>query len=371
MVTTMNAAKQPLIGVGLIGYGYAGKTFHAPLVGATEGFSLATIASSRAADVLNDLPGVSVDDDPARVIARDDIDLIVIATPNDTHAPLARLAIEAGKHVVIDKPFAIDMDEARSLIASADEKGVLLAVFHNRRWDSDFMAVRDALRNGAIGEARHFESHFDRFRPVVRDRWRERAGRGAGIWFDLGPHLADQALSLFGLPDRIQADLAQQRAGAMADDWAHAVLHYGETRVILHAGMLVAGGSPRFIVHGERGTLLKRLPDRQEAQLLAGMAPGALGWGADDDALIVFDAEGHERLLPARPGDQRRFYAGVRDAILGRGSNPVPPIDALAVMGVIEAGATSARTQAAVALPLTDDEVSRWRSVDRRKQWSA
>jgi predicted dehydrogenase len=365
MVTATGDAKASQLCVGLIGYGYAGKTFHAPLVSATEGFALKAVASSRTSDVLNDHPGASVDDEPMRVIARDDIDLIVIATPNDTHAPLARLAIEAGKHVVIDKPFALDMDEARSLIAFAAEKGVLLSVFHNRRWDSDFLTVRDALRSGVIGEARHFESHFDRFRPVVRDRWRERAGRGAGVWFDLGPHLADQALLLFGLPDRIQADLARQRSGAMADDWAHAILHYGEARVILHAGMLVAGGSPRFIIHGERGTMLKRFSDCQEAQLLAGMAPGASGWGVDDDALIVFNAEGHEQFFPAKPGDQRLFYAGVRDAILGRGPNPVSPIEALAVMAIIEAGATSAREQAAVPLALSDDEILRWRSLDR------
>lgn len=358
-------APQP-VNVGLVGYGYAGKTFHAPLVAATEGLSLVAIVSSRADDVRINYPGMSVEANPARLIARKDVDVVVIATPNDTHAPLARIAVEAGKHVVIDKPFALDMTEARSLIALADDKGVLLSVFHNRRWDSDFLTVRDALAAGMIGQARHFESHIDRFRPVVRDRWRERAGKGAGVWFDLGPHLADQALLLFGLPDRLQVDLATQRPGAVVDDWAHAILFYGETRVILHAGMLVAGGSPRFVVHGEGGTLLKRLPDRQEAQLIAGIMPGAAGWGTDDDALIVFDAQGHERLVPATPGDQRRFYAGMRDAILGREPNPVPAIEALAVMAVIEAGASSSHQQTAIPLPLTGKEVAHWRTSAQR-----
>lgn len=303
---------------------------------------------------------MSVEGDPAALIARDDIDLVVVATPNATHAPLARAAIMAGKHVVIDKPFALDLIEARALIALAEQRGVLLSVFHNRRWDSDFLTVRRAIDAGLVGTASHVESRFDRFRPEVRDRWRERAGPGGGIWFDLGPHLVDQALLLFGLPDRVQVDLAVQRRGAVADDWAHAVLSYGERRVVLHAGMLVAGGTSRFVVHGDGGSLVKRFGDPQEAQLVAGLRPGTPGWGIDDDPLVVVDRDGRERRVAATPGEQRRYYAGIRDALAGSAPNPVRPVEALAVMAIIAGGVMSARSGTAVPVPLTHEEERAW-----------
>lgn len=329
--------------VGLIGYGYAGKTFHAPLIVATPGLHLAAVASSGATKVHADWPQVDVVADAQTLIARGDIDLIVVASPNDTHAPLARAALRAGKHVVVDKPFALDLDEARGVIAAARDNDRLLSVFHNRRWDSDFLGVRQAIAGGVLGRVSHFESHIDRFRPEVRARWREGVGPGAGLWFDLGPHLVDQALLLFGLPERVHANLARQRAGALSDDWAHVVLDYRDgLRAILHAGMLVAGGSARFVVHGERGSLVKREADRQEAQLKAGLVPGAAAWGADPDAMLHFDGAS-QRAIPTPPGDQRQYYLGIERALRGRGANPVPPEQALAVMSVLEAAQRSAR----------------------------
>lgn len=342
--------------VGLIGYGFSGKTFHAPLIGAVPGLSLCAVVSRDAAKVNADLPDAVVYADPAAMLTADDIDLVVIATPNDTHAPLARAAIEAGKHVVIDKPFTLDLAEARALVALAEHRGVILSVFHNRRWDSDFLGVRRAIEDGLIGTVSHFESHFDRFRPAVRDRWREHDVAGGGIWFDLGPHLVDQAVQLFGLPDRVQASLAKQRSGAVADDWAHVVLSYGERRVVLHAGMLVGGGTHRFTVHGDAGSIVKHAIDRQEAQLLAGMVPGAPGWGDDPDPLVFHDGTAPPREIATLPGDQRRYYSGIADAINGTGANPVPPIEALWVMAIVEAAVQSSQTQASVALSLTDEE---------------
>lgn len=349
--------------VALIGYGYAGKTFHAPLLNAEPGLALTLVASRDAARVHVDLPHIAVTPDPLAAAADDAIDLVVIAAPNHAHAPIARAALAAGKHVVIDKPFTLDLAEARELIGLAERHDRLLSVFHNRRWDSDFLSVAQAIRQGAFGTVTHFESHFDRFRPAVRDRWREAGGAGSGIWFDLGPHLVDQALLLFGLPTRVQADLARQRSGALADDWAHAVLDYGDARVILHAGMLVAGGVARFTVHGDCGSLVKVLPDQQEQQLLAGMRPGAPGWGADDDAMIAYDAGGAERLLPAVPGDQRRYYAGIAAALGGTAPNPVRPIEAVAVMAVLAAATQSAVERRTVAPDLTDAERRAFASV--------
>lgn len=347
--------------VGLIGYGYAGKTFHAPLIQAIPGLALGAVASSDAAKVHRDLPQIEVTADPSQLIASEAIELIVIATPNATHAALASEALRAGKHVVVDKPFTLSMTEARALMALANHNGRLLSVFQNRRWASDFLAVKQAIERGTVGTVRHFESHFDRYRPSVRARWREQAVPGAGIWYDLGPHLIDQALQLFGLPRRVMATLAIQRPGGAVDDWAHVLLDYDGTQVILHASMLVAGGGTRFIVHGDRGSLLKTGSDRQESQLLAGMPPGAAGWGEDPDELQVFEGEAPPHRIRPPPGDYRRYYAGIRDAIAGRAPNPVSPAQALAVMAVLDAAITSNHERREITLPLTEAERAGWR----------
>jgi predicted dehydrogenase len=346
--------------VGLIGYGFAGKTFHAPLIRATAGLDLVAVASRDPAKVHVDLGEVAVVNDPLALARSDAVDLVVIASPNASHAPLAAAALAAGKHVVVDKPFTLDLDEARALATLAQQRGTTLSVFHNRRWDSDFLTIRAALEEGAVGRVAHFESHIDRFRPQVRDRWRETAGPGAGLWFDLGPHLADQALQLFGLPDRVQADLALQRDGAQTDDWAHVVLHYGAMRVILHASVLAAGGHRRFVVHGDRGTLVKPSGDVQEAQLIAGMAPGAPGWGIDPDPLLLFDGTGGRVTRDATPGDQRAYYLQVAAAIREDAPNPVTPLQAIAVIAVIEAAFASARSGSVATLDLANQERAGW-----------
>lgn len=349
--------------VALIGYGFAGKTFHAPLIRSVPGLALSTVVSRDAGKVRADLPDVDVVADAADVFANPELDIVVIASPNDTHAPLARAALEAGKHVVVDKPFALDLAQARELAAVAARQARVLSVFQNRRWDSDFLGVRQVMSQGVLGEVRHFESHIDRFRPQVRARWREQAGAGSGLWYDLGPHLVDQVLCLFGLPDRVWASLATQREGGEVTDWAHVVLEYGARRVILHAGMLVAGGSARFTVHGTQGSLVKANIDQQEAQLIAGVRPGDEEWGHDPDDLVLYDGHGQATRVPAPRGDQSRYYAAFRDAVLGRGANPVTPRQAITVMAVIEAAIASAAQGRAIALELDAEERSAWQSA--------
>lgn len=346
----------PPIRVGLIGYGYSGRTFHVPLIRSVPGLELRLVGSSDPSKVHADLPGMTVVADPVAVATSDAVDLVVVATPNQTHSPLAKAALEVGKHVVVDKPFTLDLAEARSLAGIATRQGRLLSVFHNRRWDSDYLTVRKAIADGIVGDVRHFESHFDRFRPEVRDRWREGAGPGGGIWYDLGPHLVDQALQLFGLPDRVTANFARLRSGAKADDWAHVVMDYPLMRVVLHASMLVAGGSPRFLIHGDAGSVIKRQADTQEGQLLAGMAPGSPGWGRDPDALVIHGGGGTVGRMPAVDGDQRRFYRDVVEAIADGRIDPSPASDAVAVMACIEAAMISARTATASGLPFTAKE---------------
>ncbi|WP_343645094.1 oxidoreductase [Enterobacter sp.] len=343
------------INVALIGYGFVGKTFHAPLIGSVDGLTLAVVSSRDEEKVKRDLPDVLVVATPEEAIVHPDVDLVVIASPNATHAPLATLALNAGKHVVVDKPFTLDMQEARDLIALADEKQRLLSVFHNRRWDSDFLGVKQVIEQGTIGQVKHFESHIDRFRPEVRVRWREQNVPGSGLWFDLGPHLIDQALQLFGLPQSVQGNIATLRAGAEINDWAHVVLNYPQHKVVLHCSMLVAGGTSRFAVHGDKASVVKARIDRQEAQLLAGVTPGSAGWGEDDD-MVLFDADGETTRLKTPNGDQRQYYIGVRDALTGKIQNPVHPVEALAVMAVLEAAVKSSETGLTQALELRPDE---------------
>lgn len=357
----MPNASSPLR-VALVGYGFAGKTFHAPLIRAVPALSLAVVVSGDAAKVHADLPEVKVVGELATALADPALDVVVIASPNHTHAPLARQALEAGKHVVVDKPFALDLHEARELAELAQRVGRQLSVFQNRRWDSDFLGVQQAIAEGRLGDVVHFESHIDRYRPQVRARWREQPGAGSGLWYDLGPHLVDQALCLFGLPDRVWASLATQRDGGEVTDWAHVLLEYGQRRVILHAGMLVAGGTARFTVHGTLGSLVKRRIDPQEAQLIAGVRPGDAGWGEDADALVFHDGQGDTQHWPAPRGDQSRYYAAFAEAVRGQGANPVTPAQALAVMAVIEAAMASSAQGKAVPLAWTHMEAAAWSS---------
>ena len=344
----MNAFSRP-IRVALIGYGYAARTFHAPLIDAVPGLSLELVASSRPGEVRAERPDVEIEGDPMEAVVDRDIDLVVIATPNDTHFSLAQAALRVGKHVVVDKPLTPSLSEARALRATAEAQGRLLSVFHNRRWDSDFLSVRQAMHEGLIGEVRHFESRIERFRPQVRDRWREQPGPAAGVWWDLGPHMVDQALALFGWPDTVQANLARQRNGATTEDWAHVVLGFGAIRAVLHAGMLAAIPGPRFVVHGTRGSMVKAQPDPQEQQLIAGLRPGDRQWGMDPDPLQWRRGDGPTETRTAIPGDQSRFYVELAEAIVGQGPNPVPPTEAIRVMAVMEAAMLSATDGRAVA----------------------
>ncbi len=343
---------QPRLKVGLIGYGYAGKTFHAPLISAVPELELAAVASSDAARVHADWPGVTVHAAPAELIVRDDLDLVVIATPNDTHHPLARAALLAGRNVVVDKPFTVALDDARELVALARKRRRLLSVFHNRRWDGDFMTLRQLVADGALGRVVEMSSRHDRYRPEVRQRWRESAGQGAGLWFDIGPHLIDQALQLFGRPRAIALQRDLTRDGALADDWFHASLRYDRLHVQLHAGMLVAAGAPRFAVHGTRASFVKDGFDAQEDALKAGVRPTwppQADWGVDLGRAsrvtrVSGAGDGSAIVEPValQHGAHQAYFAAIAAAIRNEAPNPVPPEEALAVMALLELGIRSA-----------------------------
>ncbi|XTZ36657.1 oxidoreductase [Salmonella enterica] len=342
-----------LIRVGLIGYGYASKTFHAPLIAGTAGMELTAISSSDETKVKADWPAVPVVSEPKHLFNNPQIDLVVIPTPNDTHFPLAKAALEADKHVVVDKPFTVTLSQARELDALARSYGRVLSVFHNRRWDSDFLTLKALLADGALGEVTYFESHFDRFRPQVRNRWREQGGPGSGIWYDLAPHLLDQAVNLFGLPVSLTVDLAQLRPGAQATDYFHAILAYPQRRVVLHGTMLAAAESARYIVHGTRGSFVKYGLDPQEDCLKNGARLPQEDWGYDMRDGVLTRVEGEERVEEtwlSLPGNYPAYYAAIRDALNGVGENPVPASQAIQIMELIELGLESAKHRSTLNL---------------------
>lgn len=335
----------------LVGFGYAGRTFHAPLIAACPGLSLEAVVSRQAEAVADAWPDVRVLAAFDDVLADPAIDLIVLATPNDLHAAQAEAALQAGKAVVVDKPFTLTAAEARYLAAVAEARGLLLSVFHNRRWDADFLTLQALIAEDRLGPVVRFESSFNRWRPEVRDRWREGDGPGAGLWYDLGPHLIDQALVLFGRPLGVTCDLDILRPGGRATDYAHAVLRYADKRVILHADKTTPAPEARFAVHGARASWLKAGLDVQEDQLKSGLTPGSVGWGVDPrPGLVVDGATGAREAVAGPPGDYPAYYSAVACAIRDGAPNPVPPAEAVAVMEVLEAGLLSAERRAEVAL---------------------
>ena len=344
------------IRVALVGFGYAGRVFHAPLITATPGLTITVVGTRRSASEAGHPDALAVAD-PFAAARHSEADLVVIATPNESHAPLAEAALRAGRHVVVDKPFTITLAQARALTALAADAGLMLSVFQNRRWDSDFLGVRAAVEGGALGEVVELRSEMSRYRPEVRDRWRERAGPGAGLWYDLGAHLVDQALLLFGPPAIVAADLRIQRKGGTAVDWFHVLLGYGRSRVLLSASMLAAAPAPRFLVRGTTASLTKQGWDPQEEQLLRGLRPGVAGWGVDLDPLMIQPGgAAAAREVPSPPGDYPTYYAALRDAINGGGPPPVTAVEACAVMSVIEAGERSTAEGRVVAPNFTPAE---------------
>lgn len=334
---------QPLK-VALIGYGFAGQTFHAPIIAAVPGLELRVVGSSQPERVRADWPEAQVLL-PQAALAHPEVDLVVIATPNTTHFALAQSALLADKHLVVDKPFTLTVQEAVALKTLAQQNGKLLSVYHNRRWDADFRTLQGLLGAETLGQVVHFESHFDRYRPQVRSRWREQDLPGSGLWFDLGPHLVDQALRLFGLPEALYADFALQREGAQAVDYFHVLLRYPKLRVILHASQLVAGGNPRFVVHGTKGSFVKYGLDTQEEVLKTGGRPGGASWGHDPSEGDLYLPGEPARKVQNQPGDYSLYYQAIRDALTQGGANPVPPQQAIQVMQLIELANQSAQQQ--------------------------
>jgi predicted dehydrogenase len=343
------------LGVGVIGYGLGGRVFHAPFVNAVPGLRLISILQRKGDEAAKAYPAVRIDRSFAATLADPAIEIVVVSTPNETHFDLARQVLEAGKHVVIDKPFAATSDEALELGRIAKEKGVLAIPFHNRRWDGDFLTVKKLLAEHALGRLVTFESHFDRFRPTPRENtWKEAANPANGMLFDLGPHLVDQALALFGAPAALTASVRSDRDSTAIEDAFDITLHYPAANgkgLLAHCrtSYLACINAPRFVLHGTSGSFEKHGLDPQEPALAGGAKVPALGspevwlqekesaWGRlavapvpSDPAMLV------ERQVKTEPGDYRGFYANVRDAVLGTAPPELTAEDGYRVIRLLE-----------------------------------
>lgn len=343
------------IGVGVIGYGLGGRVFHAPFVSAVPGLKLVSIMTSKGDEPAKLYPSTRITPALDDLLTDNSIELIVVSTPNETHFDLASRALNAGKHVVIDKPFAPTSQEARKLIDLARRNGLHVVPFHNRRWDGDFLTVRKVLAEGSLGRLVTFESHFDRFRPTPRENtWKEAGNPANGMLWDLGPHLVDQALSIFGAPEAVTASVRSDRDQTEIEDAFDITLYYpgkNGKALLVHCrtSYLACINAPRFLLHGTHGSFIKFGLDPQEPALVGGAKVPVMGspqswleekesaWGKLAIAPVLSDPTMLvEKVIPTEPGDYRNFYANVRDAIFGKAQLAVTPEDGYRSIRLLE-----------------------------------
>lgn len=330
------------IGVGLIGSGMAARVFHAPVIQAVPSLRLKTVVGRHRAPWLEGCPEVEVVPDVAALLQDEAIALVVIATPNSSHFDLASQALLANRHVVVEKPFTTSSAQAQQLIDLARGQNRLISVHHNRRWDGDFQTVKRLLSGDFLGRLVEYESHYDRFRNFLRpNAWKEAEGEGSGILFDLGSHLIDQAQVLFGLPQRVTADLRTQRDFAQAVDNFDLTLHYDGLKVILKGGMLVRGREPHFVLRGTEGSFVKYGMDPQEEALKRGLTPTEPGWGEEPKELwgtltTQLDGLHLEGQVETLAGCYQAYYENIADAIAGRAELAVRPEEARDTIRIIE-----------------------------------
>ncbi|WP_446209624.1 Gfo/Idh/MocA family protein [Micromonospora sp. IBSANI012] len=345
--------------VGLLGYGLAGQVFHAPLIAATPGLRLDAVVTGnpqRQEQARKDHPDARVLDDADRLWeSADSLDLVVVATPNRTHVPMAQAAVTAGLAVVVDKPLAATAAEGRALIAEADRRGVPLTVFQNRRWDGDFLTARRLIAEGELGRVLRFESRFERWRPAIKEGWRESAapGEAGGALYDLGAHLVDQAVQLFGPVRRVYAEVDRRRPEAQVDDDAFVALtHAGGVHSHLWMSAVTAQLGPRMRVLGDRAGWTSYGLDVQEEALRAGGRPDAPGWGeVPAERYGRLGVDGDLRPVPTEAGRYQDFYAQVAAALRDGTPMPVDPRDAVATVELIELAHRSAERGEVLAVP--------------------
>jgi scyllo-inositol 2-dehydrogenase (NADP+) len=346
-----------VIRVGLIGYGFAGRTFHAPVITAVPNLKLAKVVQRSGAEAKERYPLVEIVSDVQQLYLDDAIDLVVVTTPSTNHFEFARDALLAGKHVIVEKPFTTTTAEADELIALAREQGLILSVFHNRRWDGDFQTVLEVVGKGLLGRITEAEFRWDRYNPQANpDRWRDSSAPGTGIYYDLGVHFLDQALSLFGTPDTINADIRVVRNGAVADDYFDVSLNYHSgLKVKLKSSLLVREPGPRYVLNGTNGSFVKYGEDPQEKALIAGQSPLAPNYGNEPEQMwgtlnTSIDSLHYIGRIRTLQGSYASYFQNVYDAIVGNDELAVKPEQARMAIRLIELGLQSSREQRTIEI---------------------
>ena len=342
----MNSPLEPILNVGLIGFGLSGRYFHAPFLTVNPHFKLSKVVTRNAATVHDFAPTVAVVTSTEELLADPKIDLVFICTPNDLHFSYAKAALEAGKHVVIEKPFTNTTAEADILINLAIEKGLIITAYQNRRWDADFLTIKSLLEEGKLGDVIEYEAHFDRFRPeVAKGTWKEVASAGAGNLYNLGPHLIDQALVLFGTPQSITATIKTIRPEGETDDYFDIQMNYADKRVILKASLLVFQNDLRYIIHGSKGSYFKSGLDVQEETLRKNALPNTDDWGSEPEKLwgTLYTESGAE-VVKSLAGHYAPFYENVYQAIVNKVPLEVTPQQARNTTRVMELALVSSQT---------------------------
>jgi len=330
----------------LLSYGMSGKVFHAPFLDLHPGFELLGSWERSKKLIQEDYPTVksypSID-----ALLADDVDLVIVNTPVGTHFEYAKKVLLAGKHAVVEKAFTTTVAEAEELAQIAKEKGLKLAVFQNRRWDSDFKTIQKVINEGVLGDLVEVEFHFDRYNPILSPKaHKETVNDGAGILKDLGPHLIDQAVCLFGSPKSVFADIRYTRENTVVDDWIDLLLIYEDFRVRLKAGYFVREAHPSYTIHGKKGSFLKQRGDVQEDELKIGKKPNRESWGTeldDFEGILHTEIDGKpiREKIKTLQGNYFEYFDGVYDAIINNKPEPVTSQDGVKVMQVIEAAIAS------------------------------
>jgi predicted dehydrogenase len=340
----------------VLSFGMSGRLFHAPFLQVHEGFELSAVWERSKNEAEKIYPGVKTYRTLEELLADEAIELVIVNTPNSTHSGYTQKALEAGKHVVVEKPFVVRSEEAEPLMALAKEKGVLLTVYQNRRWDSDFKTVKKVVDEGALGEIVEAEFHFDRYKQELSAKQhKEIPAPGTGVLFDLGSHILDQALLLFGVPEAVFADIRILRPISKVDDYFEVLLYYPNLRVRLHASYLVREPIPSFILHGTKGSFLKWRADVQEEALQAGNAPGTPDWGVEpvtERGLLHTEVNGHviRETIPTEIGNYMGYFDALYEAIRNGAPAPVPPQDAVNTVRIIEAAFRSSEEKRVIRL---------------------
>jgi scyllo-inositol 2-dehydrogenase (NADP+) len=333
------------LNVGLIGFGLSGRYFHAPFLKVNPHFKLTKVVTRNAASVHEFDPSIEVISSAEALLADDSIDVVFVCTPNDLHFPYAKAALEAGKHVVIEKPFTNTTAEADELIALAEQKKRVVTAYQNRRWDADFLTIQKLLNDGTLGEVIEFEGHFDRFRPeVAQGTWKEVAAAGAGTLYNLGPHLIDQALVLFSTPQKVTATIKIVRPGGETDDYFDIRMDYADKSVILKASLMVFENNLRYIIHGTKGSFIKYGLDIQEDTLRKNILPNTENWGEEpENQWGTLYTEAGKATIKTLPGHYTPFYDNVYEAIAEGKELIVKPQHARNTTRVMELAIESSR----------------------------